>query len=101
MSHPAMNSSNIEENTKIKSNLINDFITITENEEYNLNQTFNSPDVTNKSINKSFSPPIQINTISDPTLLSRGSQAVRKKNKFNAPPAPSTHQMTTRRKGSL
>ncbi|CAF2128489.1 unnamed protein product, partial [Rotaria magnacalcarata] len=80
MSHPAMNSSNIEENIKIKSNLINDFITITENEEYNLNQTFNNSttDVTNNTLNISFSPPKTIENIvseNNPILFSRGSQA--------------------------
>ncbi|CAF4867748.1 unnamed protein product [Rotaria socialis] len=106
MSHPDVNSSNVMLNAKIKSNIAQDFITITENEEFNLNQQFEAnldETLNNKNLPLSSIPENEIIVPStNDNLFSRGQKAVRKKTKLGRPPpAPSTHSMVTRRKSSV
>ncbi|CAF2142870.1 unnamed protein product [Rotaria magnacalcarata] len=105
LSHPAINSSNIEISSKIKTNIIKDFITITENEELNLNKSLNSiPGETDQNINLLINN-VPVNDENIPVtnndILSRGQLAVRRKTKLSRDPAPSIHPMTTRRKTSI
>ncbi|CAF2258357.1 unnamed protein product [Rotaria magnacalcarata] len=104
LSHPAINSSNIEISSKIKTNIIKDFITITKNEELNLNKSFLIPGETEQNINKPINNISEINEnipVTNTDIFSRGQLAVRRKTKLNRDPAPSIHPMTTRRKASI
>ncbi|CAF3664160.1 unnamed protein product [Rotaria socialis] len=99
LTHQELDSLDPSINMKIRSNIVKEFLTITENEEYNLNQSFYSDP--GESIKTYIKPIFPIVSETNDNLISRKQPAVRRKTKVLKSQAPSVHPMNTRRKSLL